>query len=285
MQTVTVAAAAVTRRAERLVAELARARRAVLPGGVNSPVRAFARRRRRRRRSSPARRGAHLVDEDGVEYVRLHPRLRAAHPRPRPPRGGRGAERAARARGTAFGATSALEVELAERIVAAMPVGRDGALRQLRHRGDDVGAAPGPRGHRARPGRQVRRARYHGHADAFLAAAGSGVATLGIPGSPGRARRPPWPTPSWCPYNDAAAVAAVLDREGERVAAVIVEPVAGNMGCVPPLPGYLAGAARADRAARRAAHLRRGDDRLPGGPRRRPGAVRGQRPTSPASAR
>jgi glutamate-1-semialdehyde 2,1-aminomutase len=79
---------------------------------------------------------------------------------------------------------------------------------------------------------------YHGHADAFLAAAGSGVATLGIPGSPGV------PTAAVAdtivvPYNDAAAVAAVLDREGDRVAAVIIEPVAGNMGCVLPQPGYL----------------------------------------------
>jgi glutamate-1-semialdehyde 2,1-aminomutase len=81
---------------------------------------------------------------------------------------------------------------------------------------------------------------YHGHADVFLAAAGSGVATLGIPGSPGV---PPAAVADTIvvPYNDVAAVLAVLDREGERVAAVIVEPVAGNMGCVLPHPDYLHG--------------------------------------------
>jgi glutamate-1-semialdehyde 2,1-aminomutase len=79
---------------------------------------------------------------------------------------------------------------------------------------------------------------YHGHADAFLAAAGSGVATLGIPGSPGVPIAAVADT-IVVPYNDVAAVAAVLDREGESVAAMIVEPIAGNMGCVLPHPGYL----------------------------------------------
>src|SRR6202040_3713981 len=79
---------------------------------------------------------------------------------------------------------------------------------------------------------------YHGHADAFLAAAGSGVATLGIPGSPGVPAAAVADT-IVVPYNDAAAVAAVLDLKGDRVAAMIVEPIAGNMGCVLPGRGYL----------------------------------------------
>jgi glutamate-1-semialdehyde 2,1-aminomutase len=81
---------------------------------------------------------------------------------------------------------------------------------------------------------------YHGHADALLADAGSGVATLGIPGSPGVPAGAVKET-IVLPYNDLAAVAALFEREGEQIAAVIVEPVAGNMGCVPPEPGFLDG--------------------------------------------
>src|SRR5207237_1582350 len=79
---------------------------------------------------------------------------------------------------------------------------------------------------------------YHGHADGFLASAGSGLATLGIPASPG--------VPSGvtqdtivCEYNDVDAVASAVERYGEGLAAIIVEPIAGNMGCVPPAPGFL----------------------------------------------
>src|ERR1700732_2805950 len=79
---------------------------------------------------------------------------------------------------------------------------------------------------------------YHGHADALLAGAGSGVATLGIPGSPGVPAAAVAGT-TVLPYNDANAVADLLSRRGEQIAAVLVEPVAGNMGCVPPLAGYL----------------------------------------------
>jgi glutamate-1-semialdehyde 2,1-aminomutase len=84
---------------------------------------------------------------------------------------------------------------------------------------------------------------YHGHADALLAEAGSGVATLGIPGSPGVPAGAVRDTVV-LPYNDLAAVTALFDHEGEQIAAVIVEPVAGNMGCVPPQPGFLDGLRR-----------------------------------------
>ena len=79
---------------------------------------------------------------------------------------------------------------------------------------------------------------YHGHADQFLASAGSGLATLGIPSSPGVPRGVTADT-IVCEYNDVDGVAAAVERWGEGLAAIVVEPVAGNMGCVPPAPGFL----------------------------------------------
>jgi glutamate-1-semialdehyde 2,1-aminomutase len=207
----------------------------VLPGGVSSPVRAFAAVGGEPPIIASAR-GAHLVDEDGVDYADFilaygphilghgHPAVTAALARQLE-------------RGTAFGATSAIEVELAERITVAMP-----AIEMVRFVNSGTEATMSAlRLARALTGRDrvVKCAgAYHGHADAFLAAAGSGVATLGIPGSPGVPLAAVADT-IVVPYNDVAAAAAVLDREGESVAAVIVEPIAGNMGCVLPLPGYL----------------------------------------------
>ncbi|HWF57052.1 MAG TPA: glutamate-1-semialdehyde 2,1-aminomutase [Candidatus Dormibacteraeota bacterium] len=207
----------------------------VLPGGVSSPVRAFA-----AVGGDPpiiaSARGARLLDEDGVEYAdfilaygphilgHAHPAVMAALARQLE-------------RGTAFGATSSGEIELAERITAAMP-----SLEMVRFVNSGTEATMSAlRLARAITGRDrvIKCAgAYHGHADAFLAAAGSGVATLGIPGSPGVPAAAVADT-IVIPYNDIAAVAAVLDREGERVAALIVEPVAGNMGCVLPRAGYL----------------------------------------------
>jgi glutamate-1-semialdehyde 2,1-aminomutase len=208
----------------------------VLPGGVSSPVRAFAAVGGHAPVIASAH-GARVVDEDGVEYSDFilaygphilghgHPEVIAAVQRQLH-------------RGTAFGATSAVEVELAERIVAAVP-----SIEMVRFVNSGTEATMSAlRLARAVTGRDrvVKSAGgYHGHADAFLAAAGSGVATLGIPGSPGVPGAAVADT-IVVPYNDVAAVAAVLDREGDRVAAVIVEPVAGNMGCVPPAAGYLA---------------------------------------------
>lgn len=207
----------------------------VFPGGVNSPVRAFT-----AVGGDPpiiARAsGSRVTDEDGVEYSDFilaygphilghgHPAVMSALSRQLE-------------RGTAFGATSALEVELAERVIAAMP-----GIEMLRFVNSGTEATMSAlRLARAVTGRDrvVKCAgAYHGHADVFLAAAGSGVATLGIPGSPGVPLAAVADT-IVVPYNDVAAVAAVLDREGESVAAVIVEPIAGNMGCVLPAPGYL----------------------------------------------
>jgi glutamate-1-semialdehyde 2,1-aminomutase len=212
----------------------------VLPGGVSSPVRAFT----AVGGDAPViarASGAHLVDEDGVDYADFilaygphilghgHPAVVAAL-----------SEQAGR--GTAFGATTALEVELAERIIAALP-----SIEMVRFVNSGTEATMSAlRLARAVTGRDrvVKCAGgYHGHADAFLAAAGSGVATLGLPGSPGVPLAAVADT-IVVPYNDVAAVAAVFDTEGERIAALIVEPVAGNMGCVIPAPGYL-GALRA----------------------------------------
>jgi len=207
----------------------------VLPGGVSSPVRAFT----AVGGDAPViahAHGAHLVDEDGVDYadfiLAYGPHI-LGHGHPAVV----GALRDQAGRGTAFGATTALEVGLAERITAAMP-----SIDMVRFVNSGTEATMSAlRLARAVTGRDrvVKCAGgYHGHADAFLAAAGSGVATLGIPGSPGVPVAAVADT-IVVPYNDAAAVAAVFDREGEAIAALIVEPVAGNMGCVLPAEGYL----------------------------------------------
>jgi glutamate-1-semialdehyde 2,1-aminomutase len=140
-------------------------------------------------------------------------------------------------RGTSFGAPTEAEVELASEIVDAVPSvemvrlvssGTEAAMSAIR-------LARGT----TRRDRLIKFAGcYHGHADALLASAGSGIATLGIPGSPG--------VPSGaaadtivCPYNDIDAVAAAVAQWGEGLACILVEPVAGNMGVVPPEPGFL----------------------------------------------
>jgi glutamate-1-semialdehyde 2,1-aminomutase len=209
--------------------------RALMPGGVSSPVRAFT-----AVGGEPpvfaSGRGCRLVDEDGREYIDFvlaygplilghdHPAVRAAL-----------AERLPL--GTAYGGPTALEVELAARVVAAVP-----SMEMVRFVNSGTEATMSAlRLARASTGRDrvVKCAgAYHGHADLLLVEAGSGVATLGIPGSPGVPEAAVRDTLT-VPFNDAAAVEALFAAQGERIAAVIVEPVAGNMGCVPPRPGYL----------------------------------------------
>jgi glutamate-1-semialdehyde 2,1-aminomutase len=212
----------------------------VLPGGVDSPVRAY--------RAVPGvpphivrGTGAHVVDADGnefIDYVLAYGPHILGHQPPRV----LAAVRAQLERGIAYGHTVELEVDLAERIVAAVET-----VEMVRFVTSGTEAAMSAvRLARAATGRDriVKFAGgYHGHADALLAEAGSGVATLGIPGSPGV---PPGAVRETIvlPYNDLAAVAELFERDGEQIAAVIVEPVAGNMGCVPPERGFLDGLRR-----------------------------------------
>jgi glutamate-1-semialdehyde 2,1-aminomutase len=207
----------------------------LLPGGVDSPVRAFG-----AVGGDPPvfahAQGAHLWDEDGNRYVDMvlgwGPHI-LGH---RAPAVVAALERQLEL-GTAFGGPTALESELAERVINAVA-----SVEMVRFVNSGTEATMSAlRLARAATGRDriVKCAgAYHGHADMLLVEAGSGVATLGIPGSPGVPRAAVADTLT-VPYNDAGAVRALFDAQGERIAAVIVEPVAGNMGCVPPRPGWL----------------------------------------------
>jgi glutamate-1-semialdehyde 2,1-aminomutase len=143
----------------------------------------------------------------------------------------------AASRGTTFGASTEREVELAEEIVDAVP-----SVEKVRLVSSGTEAAMSAvrlaRGATRRDLVLKFEGCYHGHADALLAAAGSGVATLGIPGSPGV---PPGAAADTLvePFNDVQAVTAAVERHGERLACIVVEPVAANMGVVPPAPGFL----------------------------------------------
>jgi len=226
-------ASRVTTGSERLFAAAQR----VLPGGVNSPVRAF-----RSVGGTPrfiARgEGAWLEDVDGNRYVDLVLSwgpliLGHAHPEVL------SAVVDAAGRGTTYGAPTELEVRLAERVVATFP-----SLEMVRFVSSGTEAAMSAvRLARAATGRRAILkfdGCYHGHADPLLASAGSGVATLGLPDSPGV---PPATVADTliAPFNDLAAVEATFAARGPEIAAVLVEPVAGNMGVVPPADGFLEG--------------------------------------------
>ncbi len=190
------------------------------------------------RRTSSRARGAYVFDADGntfVDFVLAYGPHILGHQPPQV----MAAVRAQLERGIAYGHTVELEVELAERIVDAVE-----SVEMVRFVTSGTEAAMSAvRLARAATGRDriVKFAGgYHGHADALLAEAGSGVATLGIPGSPGVPAAAVAAT-TVLPYNDLGAATALFAAEGDRIAAVIVEPVAGNMGCVPPRPGFLDG--------------------------------------------
>ena len=212
----------------------------LFPGGVNSPVRAY-----RAVGGEPpilARgEGALVWDADGTElidYVGAFGPLILGHAEPRVLAAIEAASRA----GGPFGATGPGEIELAERIVAALP-----SIERLRFVSSGTEAAMSAlRVARAATGRDVIlkfQGGYHGHADGLLVEAGSGLATLALPASAGVPAAVAAAT-LVAPYNDLAAVREVFVAHAGKIAAVIVEPVAANMGVVLPVPGFLDGLRR-----------------------------------------
>ena len=224
------------RAAERSMALMQRAQ-AVIPGGVNSPVRAFSSVGGQPPFVRKAA-GAHLVTEDGValiDYVGSWGPALLGHAHPEVIEI---VQKTARD-GLSFGAATALEVELAELLCTMVPSMRGGMVRLVSSGTEaTMSALRLARGFTGRDKIVKMDGGYHGHADVLLVAAGSGAATLGIPGSAGVPASVVSQT-LLVPFNDVAAIEQLVAKEGPEIAAIIVEPVAGNMGCVPPRPGYL----------------------------------------------
>jgi glutamate-1-semialdehyde 2,1-aminomutase len=209
----------------------------IIPGGVNSPVRAF-----RSVGGNPlfiARgEGSHLFDADGNEYIdyvgswgplllgHRHPEILAALER-------------ALTIGTSFGAPTEQEIQLADAIIDAVP---SIEMVRLVNSGTEatMSAIRVARGFTGRDLIVKFEGCYHGHVDSLLVKAGSGLATLGIADTQGVPKAFADTTIA-LPYNSLDALEAAFTKMGDRIAAVIVEPVVGNMGCVPPAPGYLEG--------------------------------------------
>ena len=208
-----------------------------IPGGVNSPVRAF-----RSVGGDPLfikkAKGSKIYDVDGKAYIdyvlswgpmilgHAHPRVTAALKK-------------AIANGTSYGAPTELEITLAKMVKKAVP-----SIEMVRmvSSGTEatMSAIRAARGFTGRDTIIKFDGGYHGTGDSLLVKAGSGVATFGLPDSPGVPADLAKHTLTVA-YNDLIAVRELASREGERIACIIVEPVAGNMGCVPPEPGFLAG--------------------------------------------
>ena len=207
----------------------------LIPGGVNSPVRAF-----RSVGGNPlflARgEGSHVFDVDGnryIDYVGSWGPLLIGHRHPEILE----ALQRALAIGTSFGAPTEAEVELAAAICDAAP---SIEMVRLVNSGTEatMSAIRLARGFTGRELTVKFEGCYHGHVDSLLVKAGSGVATLGLPDTAGVPKSFADSTIA-LPYNSVAAVEEAFHKHGDRIAAVIVEPVVGNMGCVPPGPGFL----------------------------------------------
>jgi len=217
--------------------ELIERARLHIPGGVNSPVRAF-----NGVGGDPVffdrAEGACLYDVDGrsyIDYVGSWGPMITGHAHPEIV----SAVQQAAARGLSFGAPCPDEVEMAEKLCSIVP-GMD--MVRMVNSGTEA-TMSAIRVARAATGRDLIikfEGCYHGHADSFLVKAGSGALTLGVPNSPGVPAAVADLTVT-LPYNDLEAVTECLTARGQDVAAIIVEPVAGNMNCIPPVPGYLEG--------------------------------------------
>lgn len=208
-----------------------------IPGGVNSPVRAFA-----GVGGTPLffkhAAGAYIVDEDDKRYVDYvgswgpmilghgHPDVLAA-------------VRAQIDHGLSYGAPTALEVEMADLVCSLVP-----SMDMVRMVSSGTEATMSAirlaRGYTGRDSIIKFEGCYHGHSDSLLVKAGSGALTLGVPSSPGVPAAFAQHTIT-LPFNDIDAVTACLAEQGQDIACIIVEPVAGNMNCVPPVPGFLEG--------------------------------------------
>ncbi|MGO4370139.1 glutamate-1-semialdehyde 2,1-aminomutase [Paenibacillus sp. MCAF20] len=209
----------------------------VIPGGVNSPVRAF-----KSVDLNPVYmergEGSRVYDIDGnsyIDYVGSWGPLIMGHAHPEVIE----AIKRTAEKGTSFGAPTELETLMAELVVERVPSvdivrmvnsGTEATMSALRL----------ARGYTKRSKILKFEGSYHGHADSLLIKAGSGVATLGLPDSPGVPEHVASHTIT-VPYNDLASVKLAFEKFGEEIACVIVEPIAGNMGVVPPLPGFLQG--------------------------------------------
>ncbi|MFD2169029.1 glutamate-1-semialdehyde 2,1-aminomutase [Tumebacillus lipolyticus] len=219
---------------ERSKAAFAEAKK-IIPGGVNSPVRAF-----RGVKGDPVfverGQGSKMYDIDGnayIDYCLSWGPLILGHAHPDVI----GAVQEMAAKGTSFGAPTELETEMAKLVTSIMPSvevvrmvnsGTEATMSALRL----------ARGYTKRNKIIKFEGCYHGHADSLLIKAGSGVATLGLPDSPGVPESIAANTLT-VPYNDIDSLKLAFEKFGEDIAAVILEPIAGNMGCVLPLPGYL----------------------------------------------
>jgi glutamate-1-semialdehyde 2,1-aminomutase len=212
----------------------------IIPGGVNSPVRAF-----KAVGGSPlfiqSAKGSKIYDVDGneyIDYVLSWGPMILGHSHPTVVK----ALQKACERGTSYGAPTPLEIELAEMIRRAYP---SMEIVRMVNSGTEaaMSAIRAARGFTGRDKIIKFEGCYHGHADGLLVKAGSGAATFGVPDSPGVPKDYARNTIT-VPYNDLRAVKKVLEQSAKNIACIIIEPVVGNIGCVLPKPGFLEGLRR-----------------------------------------